>query len=141
MMDQEKAAKYFIVGWIKNWNLYTYLQVVTGKSKPNVQDAHKIYSWLPTDKVNFIRKEIKRYVADNIPKLSEKLFNENDNLKKLEFYKLAMVKIGEKSTNKFDKARKAYLDERRFYHANNKTNELSVEQMRRGSGHSWNVCK
>lgn len=141
MMDQEKAAKYFIVGWIKNWNLYTYLQVVTGKSKPNVQDAHKIYSWLPTDKVNFIRKEIKRYVADNMPKLSEKLFNENDNLKKLEFYKLVMVKIGEKSTNKFDKARKSYLDERRFYHANNKTNELSVDQMRRGAGHHWNVCK
>jgi len=140
-MDQEKAAKYFIVGWIKNWNLYTYLQVVTGESKPNVENAHKIYSWLPTFKVNFIKKEIKRYVADNIPKLSEKLFNENDNLKKLEFYKLAMVKIGEKSTNKFDKARKNWIDERRKFNAKTKESILIADQHDRSSGHHWNVCK
>jgi hypothetical protein len=140
-MTHEEAAKYMIVAWVKDWNLYTYLQVVTGEKKPDVDGAHTRLEWLPTGRVSFVAKSARRFIADNFPRLNDRLWDAKDNAERLALYKQVMHPVGANHKLHIDPARMALRKEngnlRRAYLAE----QQSTEAMRKGSGHHWNVCK
>ena len=105
MMSQEEAAKYMIVAWVKDWNLYTYLKTVTGSAAPDCTEAHKVFEWLPHGKVQFSKKYVRSYIDDNFPKLSENLWDVASDKDRLALFKMVMRPVGENHHVRKDPAR------------------------------------
>lgn len=130
-----------IVAWVKDWSLYTYLQVVTGEKKPDIDSAHTQFEWLPTGRVSFIKKTAKRFIADNFPKLNDRLWDAKDNAARIALHKQVMRPVGENHKLHIDKARIAARKSSHDYGRMLIAEGASVEAMRRGSGHHWDVVK
>lgn len=79
MFDQEKAAKYFIVAWKKDWSLKMYIFTVTEDMNIDFSKAHLLFPWLPKDKFLFLRNcKIKPLIAREYKKLNDQLYDSKD---------------------------------------------------------------
>ena len=152
MMSQEQAAKYFIIGWVKGWSLWMYwltvseAQIGHNNSENSISEAHKNYSWLPVDGFMYSRKvTCQRYIGDNLKKLNDSLYSASDNAERLKFWTLVVAHNGEncrnKANKKFTKDRQAMRKEDKKDKRTHQATALTVDAMRRGSGHAWDVCK
>lgn len=131
-----------IVAWVKDWNLLTYLQVVSGANKPNIEEAYRTYQWLPTGRVSFKNKPARRFIADNMPSLNNKLWDAKNDKDRLSLYRFVMAaKVGDGHRVHFDQARSECRKERNALRKAATAESISVDMMRKGSGHHWNVCK
>jgi hypothetical protein len=93
--EQLKVAKMVIVGWIKDWSCLTTYYAITGRRFYHfneMQETCEKYPFLPshwlwyatkTGKIS--NKPIRKYIADINKKLSDALWDTEDNMKKLEF--------------------------------------------------------
>lgn len=143
--DRKKAAEYFIVAWVKDWRMHTYLEAI-GAKNVNFDDVHDLYPWMPAqDNLNRLLKNsaIKPWVAYSMKVINDKLFDAKDNKARL-----ALAKHIENWNSVGAKAgtiHKQYLNERRqgmiHYQQKALEHKVSVELMRRGSGNHWNVVK
>lgn len=142
MLEQEKAAEYFIVAWIKSWSLQTYLKVCGEGERIEWGDAHNIYRWLPDDPGFFMRNVyVKRYMDCAFPSLNNKLWDAPDNAARLKLANHILKADGAGAKQTTDKARLEERKNNKKYQASRLEARLSIEQARRGYGTHWKVVK
>jgi len=141
--DKKKAAEFYIVAWVKDWRFHTYLAAI-GAKDIRFEDVHKHYPWMP-NKTHFYFKDqlIRAWTGMAMRVINNKLWDTDDNKKRLSLAKQienwTSDKVDQKTTEKQDyRERKRALMQNRQSGLAHKT---SIETMRRGSGHHWNVVK
>lgn len=143
MMRREKAAQYFIVAWVKDWDLFTYLGVIADGG-PNIpfEQAHRLYPWLPGPHAFIRRLKVRSYLAESNRPLSDALFDAGGQLARLQLASRveAFVYAG-RSMRYANEGRRAYRLETRAMRARLDAEKASVENGRRAGGHHWKVCK
>ena len=154
-MTLENAAKMLIVGWIKNWTMHTLLDAIDGKSieryieQPRIDALVKEFPFMPSkrnwyylagNKGAYVRK----FVHDTYPKLSNALWDTEDNMKKLAFHTYVMsVKAGAIEPGK-KYSRADYLEklsDTRKYRQSVMSEVVSRDIFVKASGHDWNTVK
>jgi hypothetical protein len=94
-MDIDKAAKYLIVAWIKNWRMRTLLDAVDehggAVTQERVDRIHAQFPFMPNIIHAYISSKgsgilMRPYVANLSKKLSDALWDTDDNTKKLSYY-------------------------------------------------------
>lgn len=142
MMTKEQAAKFFIVAWVKDWSMRTYLDTVGEGERIDWADAHKLFSWMPKDPGWFIRNtRVRRYAATAMRSLNDKLWDALDNAKKLALHAEVMQWDCGDAVQTMDAARREQHKLQKEYRAAMLGVRKSVDEMRRGSGHAWGVVK
>jgi Fe-S cluster biosynthesis and repair protein YggX len=143
--DRKKAAEFFIVAWVKDWKMLTYLEVI-GAKNVNYDDVHELYPWMPEGK-NIHRiisnSAIKPWTAFAMKAINDKLFDAKDNKQRLALAKLIENWDSTGAVNGFshNEAVKERTKEIRHMKQRAFEHKVSVELMRRGRGHHWNVVK
>ena len=91
MFTQEKAAKYFIVAWKKDWSLKMYVYaVLEGDYNFKFEDLHILFPWLPKDKFIYLRNsKVKPLIAREYRKLNDQLYDAKDE-DLLKFHKIIL---------------------------------------------------
>jgi hypothetical protein len=143
MMDRKKAAEYFIVAWVKDWSLRTYLTALAdGGPRIDFDQANALYPWLPGPHA-FIRKHLVRtYLADANRPLSDALFDAVGDSARLALAPQVEAFVCTRRPSVYvDEARRAYRRERNRLSLNTSVEIASVDDMRRGNGSHWKVCK
>lgn len=141
--DKKKAAEFYIVAWVKNWRFHTYLEAI-GAKDIKYEDVYKHYPWMP-DKTHFYFKNqlIRIWTGMAMRDINHKLWDTEDNKKRLSLAK----QIENWTADKVDRTtpqKKDSYEWRSTRRTDAKTKlgyAASVETMRRGSGHHWNVVK
>ena len=145
MFDKEKAAKYFVVAWVKNWNMWTYLTAI-GAFNNDFELIHDIYPWMPSkDEMFFLYKnqDIRAWAARSMKPISDKLWDTEDNLKKLSLAKHIEAWISDK-TSASTQHKKDVNERNKDLRKNMQSgfeHKVSVQTMRNGYKTNWNVCK
>jgi hypothetical protein len=143
--DRKKAAEYFIVAWVKDWRIRTYLEAI-GAGEVNFDDVHELYPWMPSGRnVHRIIKNsaIKPWTAFAMKAINDKLYDAKDNkarlalAKQVENWDSAGVKVGTIHKQDLYERKKEIISHRQRA----LEHKVSVELMRRGSGKHWNVVK
>ena len=140
-MTKEKAAKYFIVAWLKDWKLSTYVETVTGEVNFPFEKAHKEFPWLPKHAHWYFNGTTRRYIADSFLKLNNMLWDSKSNEERLSFSVLVEKLNGRDSKPKADKHKKKEVSWVTHARRSGIAHRISVDAMRRGSGHHWAVAK
>jgi hypothetical protein len=143
--DRKKAAEYLVVAWVKDWRMWTYLKAINAWDV-RFEDIHDMYPWMPAhDHLNRYMKNaaIRPWVAFSMKAINDKLFDAEDNKARL-----ALASRIEKwnslgATNGFahKEAEKERVKDRKQYKRAGFEHKLSMELMRKGSGHHWNIVK
>jgi hypothetical protein len=103
-MDLEKAAKYLIVAWIKEWRMRTLLNAIDGHGGEVTQEiidrVHAKYPFMPNILHAYIAGKgqgilMRPYVSNLSKKLSDLLWDAKDNETRLSHYTLVMKLKGE----------------------------------------------
>jgi len=145
MFDKEKAAQYFIVAWVKNWKLKTYLSAI-GAWDCDYPEIADLYPWMPSGKnvhYYFKNSDVRAWCALAMRGINDKLWDTDDNLKRLALAKRVEDWDAADATpiNRYKKDAgehtRALAQNRRAGLAH----RASVETMRRGSGRHWGVVK
>jgi hypothetical protein len=141
--DKKKAAEFYIVAWVKDWRFHTYLEAINAKDI-KYEDVHKHYPWMP-DITHFYFKDqmIRAWTGMAMRAINNKLWDTDDNKKRLSLAKQVESWISDDVKQSTAEKKDGY--ERRKAQMQNRQSALgykaSVETMRRGSGHHWNVVK
>jgi len=141
--DKKKAAEFYIVAWVKDWRLHTYLSAINAKDI-RYEDVHKHYPWMP-DKTHFYFKDqmIRAWTGMAMRSINNKLWDTDDNKKRLSLAKQIENWTSDVVKKSTSERRDAY--EIRKHKIQRRQTGLgykaSVETMRRGSGTHWNVVK
>jgi hypothetical protein len=95
-MTKEQAAKYFLVGWIKNWDMSTLANSIMEKNIKCFQDEDylqikKMYPFMSSNKWMYRSHggkgtPVRAFISNNYPKLSNALWNTTSDSVKLSFY-------------------------------------------------------
>lgn len=153
MLDKEKAAKMFIVGWVKNWNMRTLLDVLDEKpgkiNEERVLEAVKYFPFLPSYIGWYISgrgggSHIRKFTHDRYPKLSNALWDTEDNAKKLAFHTyLLTATAGEVvPSSKFtQKERSERAKNGRDYRASIVGYQISRDIFKKAQKGSWTTVK
>lgn len=151
--DQLRVAKLVIAGWIKNWNCVTLYQAITGKPRIEMDEVKELcnkYKFLPSDwfwyfgKGGLSFKAVRKYIADLDKKLSDALWDTEDNMKKLGFasYLAKLNGTGVKTSSKFSKEdNKEHAKDRRKFRGTFGTYEAYKEHWRKMNNSDWNTVK
>lgn len=141
--DKKKAAEYFVVAWVKNWRMQTYLAAINA-SDIQYKDVHDQYPWMPVDLHFYFRNQfIRAWAGMSMRLINDKLWDTDDSKKRLSYApmieqwnadKVGQTTAQKQHANENRKENMKYTQMKIGYSA-------SVETMRRGSGHHWNVCK
>ena len=143
LFDKKKAAEFFVVAWVKDWRFHTYLEAINA-IEIRYKDVHKHYPWMP-DETHFYYQDqmIRAWTGMAMRSINNRLWDTNDNKKRLSLAKQienwTSDKVDQTTTEKQD-----YRDHKKALMQNRQSglgHKVSVETMRRGSGHHWNVCK
>jgi len=147
---KEKAAQYFIVAWVKNWSLRTYIGAVM-KYGSDYEKIHDLYPWMPDAKNvhYYFKTEVRPWCALAMSEINNKLWDIADEDKRLAMPKfLALAKrvenwdsTGVKQSARHIKEAKEHTQDMRKTRQSGLAHKVSMETMRRGSGHHWNVVK
>jgi hypothetical protein len=141
--DKKKAAEFYIVAWVKDWRFHTYLAAINAKDI-RFEDVHKRYPWMP-DKTHFYFKDqmIRAWTGMAMRPINNKLWDTDDNKKRLSLAKQVEHWTADKVNQSTAEKHDAY-ERRRYLMQDRQTilsNKVSVETMRKGNGHHWNVVK
>ena len=142
--EKEKAAQYFIVGWVKNWSIQTYLSAV-GLRDSDYSKIHDLYPWMPDDKNKhyYFKTDIRAWCALAMNSINHKLWDTDDNNKRLALAKHIerWDSTGVKPSTRHVKDTREHTQDMRKTRQAGLTHKVSMETMRRGGGHHWNVVK
>jgi hypothetical protein len=143
--DREKAAQYFVVAWVKNWKLYTYVAAI-GISDLRFEEMHDVYPWLPEGRdVHYMIKniDVRAWCARAMKEINDKLWDTDDNKKRLALAKRIehWDATGTKELSRYTKDLKEHVTDMQKARASGLAHKMSVDLMRRGNGHHWSVVK
>jgi hypothetical protein len=142
--DKEKAAQYFIVAWVKNWSIYTYIGAI-GVKDMDYGKIYDLYPWMPDEKNKhyYFKTEIRPWCALAMSEINNKLWDINDNAKRLALAKRIenWDSSGVKPTTRHIKDTQEHKKDMRETRQSGLAHKVSMETMRRGGGHHWNVVK
>ena len=142
--DKEKAAQYFIVAWVKNWSIQTYLSAI-GIHDMDYAKIYDLYPWMPDEKNKhyYFKNEIRPWCALAMSEINNKLWDTNDNAKRLALAKRIenWDSSGVKPTTRHVKDTQEHKKDMRETRQSGLAHKVSMETMRRGGGHHWNVVK
>ena len=145
MFDKTKAAQYYIVAWVKDWRMSTYLKAI-GASELKYEEIHSIYPWLPTEKdAHMYHKDciIRGWTGRAMKEINNRLWDTDDNSKRLKIAK--QVEQWDSTGVKDGTLHKQDAYEHRRDRLQNQQSgmqhKVSVSAMRKGNGHHWGVCK
>lgn len=142
--DKQKAAEYFIVAWVKDWRMQTYLEAIGFDG--DFEDVHELYPWMPTGKnIHYMIKNqlVRAWTALAMRSINDKLWDTDDNKKRLKLAK----QIEAWDADKADATSQHKLDvaERRRARNHQRAHDIgyhaSVALMRKGNGHDWKTVK
>jgi hypothetical protein len=144
MLDREKAAKYLVVAWVKDWTTLTYLRALNVPIYMPINEICNMYPWMPSDQRYYHHKRhIRPLVARFMAPINDFLWDTSDNAQKLKIAKKIENWVSDAyietnyDTEKRDeknKAKKELRHERTIQ-------ALEIEKRLRASGHHWNICK
>ena len=143
MFDRKKAAEFFVVAWVKDWQIQTYLEAIGAKGKP-IEEITSAYPWMPS-KMNYYRSAvyIRSIMSRYMRPINDALWDTKDDMAKLKFAKKISEWVSDKYIEtKYDKEKRQELN--KSYQAMAMTttvNAMEIEKRRKSSGHHWNVCK
>lgn len=86
-MNRQQAAQYFVVGWVKNWSLQTYADLLSDSGRIALEDVVNAHDWLP-DHASWWPKAnrsqpIRRFMVDAYPLTNGRLWEASDNIARL----------------------------------------------------------
>lgn len=141
--DKKKAAEFYVVAWVKDWNVRTYLTAI-GCKDINFDDIHDLYNFMPAQKHYYVvNSRIKPLTSIYMRSINDKLYDAKDTKQllklALEIEKFISDKEIKNISHQKDVAE--IRKENKRYQALGLGHKLSVETMRRGTNHHWNVCK
>ena len=140
-MNQEQAAKYFVVAWVKDWSLQTYWRVITEKTDIQWDQAHTLFPWLP-DEGWFIRNScVRRFLAEAHLVLNDAMWDAKDDKARLALapkIKLFQCGVIKKRRNL---AREACTASSKKAKHERSVLSLLLAQRDRSKRAAWNVCK
>jgi len=147
--DQLKTAKMVIAGWIKDWSCLTLYQSLSGKLRFSEEEMEKLcnkYKFLPAHYFWYVGKPkfVRTFIADFDKKLSDALWDTEDNMKKLKFaeYLAKLDSTGVKAQSKYSKADKAERDSiKRKYRATVMKAATVKEHAQKMNGTHWRTVK
>ena len=145
-----KAAEYFVVAWVKDWRMQTYLEAI-GAGGLDVEKVHQLYPWMPPPKNKFYFEKkksplIRGYAARVMRAINDQLWDAKTVPERLAIAKkieqfavdIDMQKLTRASEREDKHDRRSDKRERQ---ASKLSYDVSVELMRRGGGSHWNVVK
>jgi hypothetical protein len=142
--DKEKASQYFIVAWVKNWKIYTYIQAI-GVGDVAYDKIYDVYSWMPDakNKHYYFNGDVRAWCALAMRSINDKLWDTDDNAKRLALAKRIenWDSAGVKQSARHIKDVQEHTIDRRKARLTGLGHKVSVETMRRGNGHHWGVVK
>ena len=146
MFDREKAAKYFVVAWVKNWRMRTYLDAIGALGVVCFENLHDVYPWLPAQKdLHFYIKnmEIRPWMSRSMKTLSDKMWDTDDNAKRLalagQIERWNADSTKETTQHRLDKNERRSTMRRSMQSCREHIASMSL--MRQGYGTDWKVCK
>lgn len=143
MMDQRNAAEYFIVAWVKNWSLRTYLNVLSeGGPAIDWEAAHQAYPWLPEGRHWFIRNPpCRAYLAKVSRPLSDRLWDATGNQARLALApQLAALCVKKIKTHKNEASAETTFNHKKMaVHRMHKA--IFRDYCERIGGHHWGTVK
>lgn len=141
MFDKRKAAQYFVVAWVKGWTIRTYLGAI-GCAGVAYEHINSAYPWMPDYTDPYFRNvEIKAWAGSAMRSINDSLWDAKDDKARLalsyriESFSAKGAKLRNTGNSKLMAKVKAEYSRAILAH------RISVDAMRRGSGHAWNVCK
>ena len=144
MFDKEKAAQYFIVGWVKNWKIYTYITAI-GVGDMDYKKIHDVYPWMPTkdDMHYYFKTDVRAWCALAMRSINDKLWDTDNNKKRLSLAKRVehWDSTGTKQSTSHRKDVREHRIDMRNARLTGLGHKASVDAMRRGSGTHWRVVK
>lgn len=143
MFDKKKAAEYFVVAWVKDWRIQTYLEAI-GARQVDYDKIHDIFPWMPIESHMYFKNQlIRAWTSMAMKSINDKLWDTDDNKKRLalakqiENWSSDKLRLSSLSSSEAHDRRKS----KKEYAANRLGYKLSVATMRRGQGTQWNVVK
>lgn len=145
MFDKEKAAKYFVVAWVKNWRMMTYLGAIEALGT-RFEELHDIYPWLPPKQdLHFYIKnaEVRPWMSRSMKVISDKMWDTDDNVKRLALAKHIELWNADKTSETTQHKKDAYQRRQAITKLRQSGQEytVSVALMRKGRGTDWNTVK
>jgi hypothetical protein len=153
MLTLEQGAKYFIVGWIKDWSMRTLIDAMDEKHGEVTEERIKIlteqFPFLPSGINWYISKkgrgqQIKVAMPDISKKLNDALWEAKDNQERLSFYTYVMKLKTNKAvhTRKYSSSdQKQHNKELRENNATFESYKLSREYFKKSQGRDWFTVK
>lgn len=143
--EREKAAQYFIVGWVKNWQIKTYLSAL-GVHAMKYEEIHDLYPWLPDEKNKhyyFKNISIQAWCARAMKEINDKLWDTDNNAKRLSLAKRIehWDSTGVHELSRHVKDASEHTRDMRENRQASLAHKVSVATMRRGNGYHWGVVK
>jgi hypothetical protein len=153
MLDKEKAAKMFIVAWVKNWSMRTLLNAISEQhgemSEERLAKVVKQFPFMPSNISWYISDKGKGKTAKvAMPAISKKLndalWDAKDNETRLGFYKYVLSLNSGNVVHK-----RKYTSDEQIEHtktikeakAEEVSYKLSRAAFKKASGHDWNTIK
>ena len=141
--SREKSAQYYIVAWVKNWPIRTYLHAV-GLKDANFEDVHDIYPWMPKALRPYIKNmPIKVLTGYYMKPIQDKLFDANTNEQRLKVAEQLEHWVSDLyvANTRHKKDTRERNNDNRDYRATMQLYKASVDAMRKGNGHDWKTVK
>lgn len=154
-MDKEKAAGYFLLAWIKEWSMPTLAGIIleSGSGHIDPEYLNKNYSFMPQNRDcyflparrgGFSPMYVRKFVADNYPKLNARLWdcNSNEEIMSLKDRVLRLDCPNILAKTKFSKNDKIKNNKIMANgRAEQKSYEISREIFKKSRGTDWNTVK
>jgi len=141
--SKDKAAQYYIVAWVKDWRIQTYMQAIGAEGLPYAE-IHTLYPWLPTQKdshMYFKNCLIRAWTSKAMKVINDKLWDTDDNKKRLQLAK--HVELWDSTGVKAGTIHQQDVNERRLALAHNRQSgmghKVSVSLMRKAN--NWGTVK
>ena len=141
--SREKAAQYYVVAWVKDWPIRTYLHAV-GLKGVNFEDVHDIYPWMAKDLTPYMKNmRIKPHTGYYMKPIQDKLFDANTNEQRLGLAKQIEKWASDAyiANTRHKKDTRERHNDNRDYRATMQIYKASVDAMRKGNGHDWKTVK
>ena len=141
--SREKAAQYYIVAWVKNWPIRTYLHSV-GLRYANFEDVHNIYPWMAKDLAPYLKNmPVKVYAGYYMKPIQDKLFDANTNEQRLKIAEQIEHWVSDSyvANTRHKKDTRERYNDNRDYRSTMQIYKASVGAMRKGAGRDWKTVK
>lgn len=148
MLDQSKAAKFFVVAWCKDWTLMQYVGAVFERPFGNIKDWEAFVSeatnaipWLPHEGRQY-SYTVRSFVGSAYPKLSEWLWRQQDDVQRLKCAEqIPKLRTTGKLTLVKDEDRQEMRATSKNYRQAKFSYGASREAFKSNQRSAWNVCK